>query len=155
MQRYLFKILEFENYDGDTFTLRLDMGFSMQWIGSVRIHSVDTPELRGGTDLSKAAGRLAKAEAAKFVQEAIDGRGAFFQSEYLEEKSTKLGKYGRPLGDILRYKGGDDTPESLSFHLIKRRLAVDYYGGAKALIAAQHEANIAYLEKAGLLKEYL
>ena len=155
MQRYIFKILEFDNYDGDTFTLRLDMGFGMQWIGSVRIHLVDTPELRGGTDRSKAAGKLAKAEAAKFVQQGMAGRGAYFQSEYLEEKSTKMGKYGRPLGDILCYKGSEDTIVSLTFHLIKRRLAVDYYGGSKALIAAQHEANITYLEKAGLLKEYL
>ena len=156
MQQFLFKIIEFENYDGDTFTLRLDVGFSMNWLGAVRISGVDTPEMRGGTDLSKAAGRLAKEVAAQFVDKGMAGRGAYFLSEALQKKSMKFGKYGRPLGDIYRYAGDTgDTVEKLTVHLVRKRLAVPYYGGAKRTIAALHEANLAHLEGTGILKEYL
>ena len=156
MQRFLFKIMSFDNYDGDTFTLKLDVGFSMTYVGSVRINGVDTPELRGGTDLSKAAGKLARDEARQWVQDAMDNRGAYFLSESLEHKSMKVGKYGRPLGDICRYanESGNET-EWLTGFLVKERLAVPYHGGAKADIADLLNAKIDLLHKAGRLESYL
>ena len=156
MQRFLFKIMSFDNYDGDTFTLRLDVGFNMTYVGSVRINGVDTPELRGGTPLSKAAGKLAKDEAAAWVQDAMEHRGAYFLSEALEHKSMKVGKYGRPLGDILRYADDEsDAVESLTGYLSSERFAVPYHGGSKAAIADAHEKNIAHLDGMGMLAEYM
>ena len=59
-----------ENYDGDTFNLELDIGFSLRYYVSIRLHAVDTPELRGGSDLTKAAAKLARDKAHRFVSQA-------------------------------------------------------------------------------------
>ena len=135
---YKFKILDFSNYDGDSFDVTLDLGFDLIYHSKVRIQGVDTPELRGGTDLSKAAGHQAKLAATDFVLEAMNCGKAYFLSE------TYRGKFGRPLGDIVAENG-----DSLRAFLIQNRLGVPYHGEAKARIQDQHEANYAYLKSKG------
>ena len=139
---YTFKILEFSNYDGDSFDLTLDLGFDLIIHRKVRINGIDTPELRGGTDDSKAAGRLAKNMATDWVQNAIEfNGGAYFQSQ------CYTGKFGRPLGDII-----DNKNNSLVDYLLKERLAVPYKGQAKKDIQDLHDANIKYLKEDGWIE---
>ena len=113
-------------YDGDTFKLRLDLGFALVHHVSIRLAGADTPELRGGTDATKALARLARDEAFRFASLA---ERLFFNS------TVWSGKYGRPVGDILC----DDR--SLALHLIGHGLAVPYDGGSRAELFAQHEEN--------------
>ena len=138
---FKFKILELDNYDGDSFDLTLDLGFELVYHTKVRIEGVDTPELRGGTELSKAAGYLAKREAKEFVQRLIEAGGAYFKSE------TYRGKFGRPLGDIIN----ESDTNSLRKYLIENNLGVKYMGQAKASIAHEHLLNFEKLQQEGLL----
>ncbi len=118
------------NYDGDTFDLAIDLGFEIQTRHSIRLSGVDTPELRGGTDESKAAARLARDVANAFVN---SGEEVIFVSEQW------AGKYGRPLGDIVV------DGLSLRDHLLDQRLGVPYSGGSRETLRTQHMANIAWL----------
>ena len=45
---YRYRIRDFENYDGDSFDLSLDLGFEIVVHKGCRLMGVDTPELRGG-----------------------------------------------------------------------------------------------------------
>ena len=140
MNPYVYPILASENYDGDSFDLTLDLGFSMVMHRKCRLHGADTPELRDKRPLWKAAAVKAKLEAARWVHERRANGGAFFQSE------NYAGKYGRPLGDIV-----DADGNSLRYHLFNERLAVHYHGQAKAAIERQHAQNIEWLAAEGLL----
>lgn len=137
----LFKIVAFDNYDGDSFDLTLDLGFELVLHQKCRIEGIDTPEMRGGTDDSKAAAVLARDTARAFVADAMADGGAQFVSE------TYKGKYGRPLGDILRRRDG----VSMRAELLAQRLGVPYHGQAKAEVASLHEANIAALKERGAI----
>ena len=117
MQKYIYKITDFDNYDGDSFDLTLDLGFNLITHKKTRIDGIDTPELRGGTVQSKALAKHAKLMAAVWVKRAIDNGGAYFSSEGYK------GKFGRPLGDIVNSKAG-----SLRNYLIEQKLAVSYHG---------------------------
>ena len=75
------------NYDGDTLRCSFDLGFGMIYWNSIRLASVDTPELRGGTDLTKAAGRLARDRVRELVEAA---------DEIIFHSTVWAGKYGRP-----------------------------------------------------------
>jgi len=78
-------------YDGDTFRADVDLGFSA-WLKTVnfRMFGIDTPELRGGTEATKAAGRAARD---RFLELAPIGAAVLIES-------TKAGKYGRYLADV-------------------------------------------------------
>lgn len=55
-----FKILEFSNYDGDSFDLTLDLGFNLVIHRKCRLEGADTPELRDKRPDYKAAAYLAR-----------------------------------------------------------------------------------------------
>ena len=129
-----------ENYDGDTFKLDIEIGFSLKYYASVRLDGVDTPELRGGTPLTKAAAKLARDEARSFVDHA---------DELLFHSKVWKGKYGRPIGDLIC----DGVP--LSQYLIDERLGVEYHGGSRTVIFAQHVTNAEWLRDNGRLTAYL
>ena len=120
------------NYDGDTFKLELDIGFGLRNFISARLDGVDTPELRGGTDLTKAAAKLARDEANRFISEA---------DEVLFHCTVWGGKYGRPVGRII-CDGVD-----LSQWLIDNNLGLPYDGGSRNL--DDHIANAELLRKQG------
>ena len=138
MSEYKFKIVEFSNYDGDSFDLTLDLGFNLVTHQKCRINGVDTPELRGGTDEQKAAGRIAKEVATKWVRDAMDIGGAYFVSEGYK------GKFGRPLGDIENINGG-----SMRASLISMSYGVPYHGQAKREVADLHAINLQVLKDRG------
>lgn len=133
---YRYPIRAASFYDGDSMDLTLDLGFALVLHRKCRLQGVDTPELRGGTEASRAAGRLARDVAQAFVASAGD---AAFVSE------TWTGKFGRPLGDI------ETSAGSLREKLIEGRYAVPYHGGAKADVAELHAENLAALVARGEL----
>jgi len=114
------------NYDGDTFRLALDIGFGMKYYAPVRLHGVDTPELRGGTDATKALAAKARDEAEKLIR---SSETVIFHS------LVWRGKYGRPVGDI------ECDGIMLSNYLIDARLGVPYDGGSREEIQEYHAAN--------------
>ena len=128
-----------DNYDGDTFKLVIDLGFALRHHVAIRLNGVDTPELRGGTPLTKATAKSARDEAERFVREA--GQTGFHSTVW-------KGKYGRPVGDIIC------DGKSLAAHLIASRLGVPYEGGNRGVLATQHESNAAWLQSQGLLAPY-
>lgn len=141
MNLFDYRIIDFDNYDGDSFDLKLDLGFHLFVFRQCRLHGIDTPELRGGTALSKQAGYLARDWSRKWVEYAINDEGAVFRS------LNYTGKYGRPLGDIVRV--ADEV--SLVQTLIEQRLGVPYFGQSKSAIAGLHEQNFKYLVDEGVL----
>ena len=139
---YRFKILEFSNYDGDSFDLTMDLGFDIVTHKKCRINGVDTPELRGGTDLEKAAGRLARDEARAWCMQAMGKDKIYFVSEGYK------GKFGRPLGDIQDAEGN-----SMRQYLLDKHLGVPYEGQAKSEVDHLHAINLQHLLKLGVLKD--
>ena len=130
--KWTFPVTIESNYDGDTLRCCFDLGFGMKYYNSIRLASVDTPEIRGGTDLTKAAGRLARDRVSEMVEHA---------NEIVFHSTVWAGKYGRPVGEL--YLDG----ECLSDYLIDNRLGVRYDGGTRDQDA--HEANAQYLLEAG------
>lgn len=135
---YRFKVLDFSNYDGDSFDLTLDLGFDLITHQKCRINGVDTPELRGGTDESKAAARVAKSAALNFV-----AAGMMQDEEVVFVSQSYRGKFGRPLGDI------EVAGASLRAHLIANSYGVPYHGQAKSAVQALHDANLTILKERG------
>ena len=131
------------NYDGDSYKVILDLGFHLYQRADIRLRGVDTPELRrgtGSTELTRAAAKLARDLAAQWIESA---------DEVVFHSTGYKGKYGRPLGDL--YLDGDSLSESL----IKANLAVEYDGGSKSELHAQHQSNAELLKENGLLDKYL
>ena len=131
-----FTILAFDNYDGDSFNLTLDLGFGLHLHRQCRLEGADTPELRDRRPDWKAAAYLARDQVRAWVAQAGE---AVFVSE------TYTGKFGRPLGDI------EIDGKSVRERLIAEHLAVPYAGQAKADIAAEHQRNIDILKTAGAI----
>jgi len=122
--------------DGDSIEVTLSLGWSMYHKTSIRLHHVDTPEMRGGTDISKAAARLAKAHVETLVP---------IGSKIVID-SRELDKFGRGLAIVTNSEGVDVGED-----LIERALAVRYEGGNKAEVAAAHQKNYELLEAQGLI----
>ena len=125
-RKWTFPVKEvISNYDGDTISVVLDLGFKTYAEHSVRLHAVDTPERRGGNDSTRALAELAR----KMVADWLEPGDVMFQCKSFE------GKYGRPTGDFYR---GD---VSLSNYLIEHSLGVPYAGGSRKPLYALHKAN--------------
>ena len=82
-----------DNYDGDTVKVVLDLGFSILMRKTVRLADINTPEIRGGTDQTKARAREAKRLTSEWLVEHMDG--LVFSCEKWQ------GKYGRAIGDFV------------------------------------------------------
>ena len=128
------------NYDGDTFKLEIDLGFALKHYVTIRLHSVDTPELRGGTDLTKALGKLARDKAEEFITKS--NIVSFISKQW-------GGKYGRPTGDLVCDR------KSLTDYLISHRMGVPYDGSDRTKILDLHKENAEWHEAEGNLDEYL
>ncbi len=74
-------------YDGDTITCDIDLGFGV-WLKKqkIRLNGINTPELRGGTAKTKAAGRASRDRLRELILE---------KEVQLETFRDKRGKYGR------------------------------------------------------------
>jgi micrococcal nuclease len=89
MWEYRCRVLDI--YDGDTFTLLVDLGFKTTHKVRIRLLDIDTPEVRGE---EREWGLRAKAEAVDWLTERVEGEWPFIV------RTEKTGKYGRWIGDI-------------------------------------------------------
>lgn len=79
--------------DGDTVDLDLDVGMYITVRKRIRFLNIDTYELRGGTDETKALARAAKAR----LEELLSTPDS---KVYIQTKMDNTGKYGRLLGKL-------------------------------------------------------
>ena len=124
------------NYDGDTLTVEMDLGFTIKRTDSIRLSGVDTPELRGGTKLTKQYARYVRDRVEEFVN---SGKDVIFICE------DWSGKYGRPLGDI------EVDGQSLRNRLLRLGLGVKYDGGNREQLGELHQRNAEDLLRQGLI----
>jgi len=75
-------------YDGDTFTAKVDLGFSVSVVHTFRLANVDTPEVRG-------AERPEGVRVRDYVRGLIEGKEVFLMTY-----DDRTGKYGRYLSDV-------------------------------------------------------
>jgi micrococcal nuclease len=96
--------------DGDTFELRIDLGFKIIHENTFRLYGVNTPEIRGK---ERPEGLKVK----KYVKELIEGK-------IIVVETFKKGKFGRYVSEI--YLKGKRKP--LSKHLLRKKMAkkIDY-----------------------------
>lgn len=104
-------------YDGDTATANVDLGFGVSAIKvKLRFYGIDTPEIRGGTELTKRAARRSR----DYVKGKILGKR-------VRIKSLGKGKYGRYLAIIWYFdEDGGIIPTDLNSELIREGLAEVY-----------------------------
>ena len=146
---YVFKILAFENYEGSSFDLTLDLGFSQQSYKKCRLLEVDTPKLRDPRSDWRKAARLAKGFTTSYLadgiaaQRANKGQIVFISEEY-------SGQFGRVLGHIERTMDGITT--RLGDLLVAERLGAYHDAQNKSQVESAHKSNIAFLIKQGRIK---
>ena len=124
MYNYKFKVTSI--YDGDTVTGIVDLGFKVTMELKVRLANIDTPEIRTRDLAEKKRGYEAKA----YLQSLVDEYG-----DRILIKTTKKGKYGRWIGELLItdlfdnvddrfYNTFDNDPKSINDALVKAELAI-------------------------------
>lgn len=113
---YEYRVIEcLDVYDGDSYTLRVDVGFHLYTVIKVRLKGADTYELRGGTEETKAKARIGKLFAAEWFTERLsNGETVLIQTE-------KTDNFGRWLGEIY------DDETSLALDLIEAGLTTGRY----------------------------
>jgi micrococcal nuclease len=104
-------------YDGDTLTATIDLGFKIHIDGAkLRLAYVNTPEIRGGTEETKQAGRRSR----NYVKQRILGKK-------VRLRALGRGKYGRYLVEVWLPNGNDQPgPESLNSELVRLGYAGAY-----------------------------
>ena len=110
---YEYKVKEVVDvYDGDTFSLQIDVGFKIFHNIKVRLNGANCPEIHTKDKREKALGFKAKQFTEDFLKDA----------EEITLITEKKGKFGRWLGSI-RADGFD-----LATMLIEEGLAREYHG---------------------------
>tara|TARA_R100000231_G_scaffold118046_1_gene88160 strand:+ start:175 stop:597 length:423 start_codon:yes stop_codon:yes gene_type:complete len=123
--------------DGDTVDVILDLGFDVSYSCRVRLYGIDTPESRTRNKDEKARGKMA----GSFLKDSIEkGSKVIIQTKLKDSK----GKYGRVLGEILV------DGKNINKLMIKKHLAVAYYGQSKNDVEAEHLVNRKILIDKGL-----
>ena len=104
-------------YDGDTATATVDLGFKVSAVKvKLRFYGINTPEIRGGTEITKQAARKAR----DHVRERVLGKT-------IRMKSVGKGKYGRYLAVLWPFdEEGNVSKESLNDELIRLGMATVY-----------------------------
>lgn len=95
--------------DGDTIDVYLDLGCHTTVHKRLRFLELDTEELRGGTDESKAKAQAAKAR----VIELLEGASQIYVSTEMDDE----GKYGRLLAYVW-YEDADGNPHNLNTQMV-------------------------------------
>jgi len=92
---YTYKVSRVHSvYDGDTCTLDIDLGLNIIIRKEkVRLYGINTPELRGVDEETKAEGIAAR----DWLQDQLDGADEIL----IRTHKDKSGKYGRLLGELL------------------------------------------------------
>jgi micrococcal nuclease len=105
------------NYDGDTVSLDIDLGFKMFLINTpCRLFGINCPELRG---LTYEPGRLSKLH----VQRVLEDPNITIVIKSIKDKSCK---YGRPLIDLYYKQSDSEEFIHLNQELINLGLAIKY-----------------------------
>lgn len=110
---YNYKAIIIKVYDGDTFTIQIDLGFSITITERLRLYGVNTPEIR----LSKKTTPSEKKrglEIRDYVRELILGNTVNITVH-------KKGKYGRYVAQVFYGPKNMD----LSKHLLKKGMAIE------------------------------
>jgi len=130
---YEYKALINRVVDGDTVDVDIDLGFGV-WLRDerVRIMGIDTPESRTRDLVEKQFGLASKERLKELIPE---GSIQTLKTEVNKDGEDAKGKFGRILGDFI--VGGHRVTQIL----IDEGHAVDYYGGSKEEIQAQHMKN--------------
>lgn len=110
---YEYKVLEIiKVYDGDTCTLRLDCGFGVSVVQTIRLYGINAPELKGDSHDSGLKSR-------NFLMEKLKSA----DSITIKTIKDKTEKFGRLLGIIFI---DEDFSKSVNESLIEEGLAVEY-----------------------------
>ncbi len=123
--------------DGDTVDVILDLGFDIFHKCRVRLYGIDTPESRTRNLDEKARGKMAGSFLKKSVEE---GEKVIIQTKLKDSK----GKYGRVLGEVVV------DNKNINKLMIKKNLAVAYFGQSKEEIESEHLKNRQILIDKGL-----
>ena len=141
---YEYKALLTRIVDGDTVDCDIFVGFDIVLANQrIRLYHIDTPESRTRDLEEKKCGKLA----AKYIEDHIKVGTTFTLRTHLDGK----GKYGRILGELICYVPEFDREMSLNDAMIKKHLAVEYYGQSKDDIEAEHLKNREYLYEQGFV----
>ena len=98
---YTYRITEvIRVIDGDTVDVLIDLGFYLSARKRIRFLNIDTYEMRGGTDETKALARAAKAR----LEELLATPDA---KVYIKTEMDDTGKYGRLLGRLYVIRNSD------------------------------------------------
>jgi len=97
---YTYKAKVVRIVDGDTIYVDIDLGFFLRQTMKVRLKGINTPEIKGP---SRPEGLKVK----KFVEDTLADCPSIIV------KTSKIGKYGRYIADILFLPGSDSTSEIL------------------------------------------
>ena len=111
---YIFDAMVIDIYDGDTWTLDIDLGLGT-WLTEqdIRLYGIDTPEIRGRE-------RPEGLKVAAYCQQRWIGQEVVIQT-FKAPKQWK-GKFGRWLGTIFV----PDLDVSVNQHLIEEGMASEY-----------------------------
>ena len=112
---YEYKATYIKNYDGDTITFKIDLGFHVSITENIRVARIDTPELRGDE-------REKGLEVKRFVYEEME----YADKIIIRTNKDKTGKYGRYIAEVIYYK--DNIEINLSDLLLKEGMAEPYGG---------------------------
>lgn len=122
---YRYKAVAVANYDGDSLTCHVDLGMNT-WLldKKVRLYGIDTPELRGESDVEKALAVIARDLIEDQLSSDIEGVDKEF---VLESRKDETGKYGRLLA-LAHVPQDDGSWLCLNDMLIDMKLAQPYFG---------------------------
>ncbi len=134
---YEYKAKVVKVIDGDTVDVDIDLGFGI-WMKDerVRIMGIDTPESRTRDKVEKKFGLAAKEKLKSLL-----GKTTVLKTQVSKNGEDMKGKFGRILGDFDVYDASVDAWRPATQVLMDSGHAVDYYGGSKEEIKAQHLVN--------------
>lgn len=105
-------------YDGDTCTLTISLGFGLSVSNKpCRLYGINTPELRGGSDETKAKGYIAR----DFLRDKILNKNLI-----LYTMKDDQGKYGRLLGILYTTNDKGEPDVCINNLLLEGQYAVEY-----------------------------
>lgn len=114
---YRYRATYVKNYDGDTVDVSIDLGLGVWKMNErLRLFGIDTPELRGGNEQTRAKAREAK----NYVSRALSGA----MDIIIETHKDRSGKYGRLLAVIHYLPVGGSNYACLNDELVSEGLAV-------------------------------
>ena len=106
---YIYRALVIKVYDGDTITVRVDLGFGVHIVERIRLYGINTPEVRGP-------------ERERGIKSRDWLRTLILNKEILiKTYKDKKGKYGRYLADV--FIENETGPVNVNDWLVKEQLA--------------------------------